>query len=615
MTLGEEEWTQDVAARAHKYSPQGSELGQSAFIISTATGTATMGDMAGAGLDDAGNIYFTVNSFYSADGAVFETVKTTFGTTAAEPEWNEVYANLGSASATMLNAFPDGNGNTLSTGRYDSFANNTLNSNYFLVKHTATGQIAWNVIYNAENGNAAEGIVANADAQGNSYVCLLPGFDQSPPVLRVKKLSPEGTELWATTIELYNPQVYVLEPQADGSVYLGGTAFETEDSEHVSFVGIKLKGDGTQAWKTFMQGTNAQNNIYQVNAGKVDADGRLVLTGAHGSGNFSSQAVDLTVVQFNNDGTPGWITPVTINGQSTSGTDLYIANDGIIYVNGFAQDNSTYDEDIVTTKLNAEGEMQWVNTYGDNDRNERSYTLKPFNNGAVAVTGYSLAQNGDIHNALIKYSSEGVQLWDFASENMHYYNDFHIDGSDVCYILDQIITDPFPHKISGSPFPIASLITVDANGENAEEEFFVGPEYAEFYGKRLVPHADNRLLLAGSVGNQAFYQGTYFFETQHDGTLGIPGNITPQTEKDALGQNYPNPVQDITTIPFYLTQGGKASIKLYSIEGRFIKDIADDTFAVGANTIQISTKGISPGIYLYQIECGKFKQARKMVIK
>ncbi|RDI04500.1 T9SS type A sorting domain-containing protein [Flavobacterium sp. AG291] len=614
MTPGAEEWEQDVAARAYKYSPDGNLLGQAAFVISTTDGTASMTGSAGTGIDSNGNVYFSVNSFYSENGSVFETVKSGFDTTSPEIQWSSMYSNLGSPAASMLNAFADSNGNTFSTGSYYNFTEGMLVPNYFIVKHDAEGNILWNVAYNAANGNAADGIIGRTDADGNAYVCLLPGFEEYPPVLKVIKLSPEGTQLWSSEIELYSPAVHVLEPQADGSVFLGGTAYETEDSQNASFLGIKINAQGTQEWKTFMPGISG-NNIFTINSGKVDTNDRLILTGAHGSGNFMSQNVNLTVVQFNADGTPGWITPVVIQGQSSSGTDLFISADNSIYVNGYSQNTETYNEDILTAKINATGEILWSQTFGEEDKKERSYTLKPFSNGDIAVIGYSLANSGDIHNALIKYNSNGEKLWDFQSENMRYYNDFHIDGSDVCYIMDQMIVDPFPHKIFSSPFPTATLITVDANGQNDNEEFFVGPQYAEFFGERLIPHSDNRLLLAGSVGNQAFYEGTYFFETEHDGTLSLPDGLTPNKALNLLGQNYPNPVKEKTTIPFTLVNGGKAAIKLYNLQGRFVKEIANETYAPGANTIEFEPNGIAPGIYFYQIESQGFKQAKKMVIK
>jgi hypothetical protein len=276
------------------------------------------------------------------------------------------------------------------------------------------------------------------------------------------------------------------------------------------------------------------------------------------------------------------------------------------------QNADTYMEDIVTAKISASGVLQWSRIFGDAERNERSYTLKQFSDGAVAVIGYSLDIEGNINNVLIKYDAQGNEVWTFESENMRYFNDFHIDGSDKCYIMNQVITDPLPHKVYNSLFPVSSLTIVDTNGIG-EEEFFVGNEYAEFYGKRLVPHADGRLLLAGNISNQYFYQGLHFFETEHDGSLGVGDNenITP---KNKLGQNYPNPVIGTTTIPFNLVNSEKVSIKLYSSDGRLIEEIANGTFSHGNNTIIFDAGALSPGMYFYQLTAGTFRQARKMII-
>lgn len=614
MTPGAEEWEQDVAARAYKYSEDGSLLGQSAFVISTATGMASMGQMAGVGTDNEGNIYFSVNSYYTEKGAVYETVKSTFATSSPTTEWNTVYSNLGTKDAAMLNSFNDANGNTFSTGSYYTYANGMLNSNYFLVKHNAEGNLAWDAVYNSENGNAAEGIIARADANGNTYVCLLPSFEQNPPALKVIKLSSEGTQLWTKAIELYNPQVFVMEPQADGSLYLGGTAKETEASSNSSFLGIKLAADGSQEWKTYIPGASG-NNIYRVSAGKVDSDKRLILTGAHGSGSFISENVNLTTVEFNADGSAGWIAPISISGGNSYGTDLYIAADNSIYINGYTKNNDTYADDIITVKLSVTGNILWSKTFGDADRDERSYTIKPFSNGDIGVVGYSLALDGDIHNTLVKYSADGEQLWDFESENMRYYNDFHIDASDVCYIMDQVLIDPFPHKIFNQPFPIASLIKVDKNGQNSSETLFTGPAYAEFFGQKLIPHSDGRLLLAGSVGNQSFFKGLYFFETEHDATLGLSDELDASTTKDVLGQNYPNPVSNITTIPFTLAKSGQLILRLFNMQGSLIKEITNANYAKGPGKVTFDTNGLPTGVYLYQLESSGIKQTKKMIIK
>jgi len=609
MTPGAEEYSLIVGARAKKYSEQGELIGQAAFIIDTTDGTATMGDMAGIGLDSNGNVYFTVNSFYSAKGSVYEIVKSAFGTTDPAPLWNTVYTNTGAPNTTMLYPFADGNGNTFSTGQYFNFADGILNDNYFLVKHNSQGAVAWQAVYNLENGNVAQGIIARADAEGNAFVCLLP---QPGEPFTIKKLSAGGQELWETKLSLNNAQILVMESSFDGSLYLGGVAYENESDTTPAFVGIKISATGEELWRTFAKSSTASNNIYAVAAGKVGATGDFVLTGSCGSGTFIAQEVNLTVLKFGNDGELAWQTPVAIDGSSSRGSDLLISNDGSIYTNGYAQNNDTYDENIITVKTNGDGVVQWNKVFGEEDTSERSYTLKQFADGAVAVIGYSLAIDGTIHNSLIKYDSEGNEIWVFESEDMRYYNDFHIDGSDVCYIMNQLVQDPFPHKIYNSPFPTSTLIKVDATGKG-EEEFFVGNEYAEFYGKGLVPHPDGRLLLAGSIGNQSYFQGLHFFETEHDGSLGI-GDNEATAQKNKLGQNYPNPVLSSTTIPFYLLKSEKVSFKLYSSEGKLIKEIANETFGNGNNSVVFDADSLSPGIYFYQITAGKFKQARKMIV-
>ncbi len=611
MTPGAEEWEQNVAARAKKYSPAGALLGEAAFVIITTDGTASMGDMAGAGLDADGNVYMAVNSYYSAQGAVIETVKSGFGVTAPEPDWNEVYTNLGNPGATMLYSFPDNHNGTLSTGQYYVFADNMLAANYFLVKHNATGEIAWEKVFNTGNGNAANGIIGRADAAGNSFVCLLPDFDQT--ALTIKKFSPAGVELWETEVELTNPSVYVMESGPDGSLYLGGSAFENETDEHASFVGVKLDASGVIQWTAYAGTDVAEDNIYVINSGKVSAAGEFILAGHSGSGDLMSQEVNATIVKFNADGSAGWVAQAPFEGSNSSGADLLIDSSGAIYFNGFAENNDTFLTNIITAKVGTDGAVLWSHEFDEAGRNERSYTVKRFSDSAIAVIGYSIAPfAGDIHNVLIKYDADGNQLWDFSSEDTRYYNDFHIDGSDNCFIMDQQIIDTFPHKIYSAPFPIATLITVDAQG-NGEEEFFVGPEYAEFYGEALIPHPDDRLLLGGSASNQMFYEGLYFFETEHDGSLGV-GDHEAVKNGNSLGQNYPNPVAGTTEIPLNLVNGGKATVKLYNSQGRLVKEIASDIFSPGKNTVQFDASGLSEGIYYYQVTAGKFKQARKMVV-
>ncbi len=591
MTQGAEVWEQDVAARAYQYTPNGDLLGESAFVISTSTGTASMGNMAGVGTDADGNVYFSVNSYYTDKGFVFETVKSSFANTSPEIEWSSVYTNLGSPDAIMLNSFSDYKGNTLSTGSYYTYSDEILNVNYFIVKHNENGNVVWNKVFNSENGNPAEGIIGRADKNGNVYIGLIPSFEQFPKMLKIIKLSPEGTALWSKEIEWTSSVAFVLEPQTDGSVYIAGRTNQPGGSN--SAVGIKLNADGSEAWKTFLPNTAGQINI-----GKVNNDGEFIIT----SSNFTS-------IKLNSDGSIAWTSPVNIQGQTITATDLLLAKDGSFYING-----NTSQEDMLLVKLDVDGQMLWYKTFGDQANNERSYTVKSFSDGSVGMIGYSLAINGDIHNVLLKYSTEGDLVWNVTSDNMRYYNDFYIDASDKSYVLNQEIIDPSRHKIVVSLFPIASLLTVDKNGENKKETQFIGPEFSEFYPKKLIPNNNNKLLLAGTVADQSFYRGLYFLETDYDGTLDVSDEVITDKKKDVLGQNFPNPANEKTTIPFTLSEDSKVVIRLYNLQGSFITEITNASYSAGKNKVDFTTKSYPTGVYLYQLDINGRKQTKKMLI-
>lgn len=590
----EEPWMQDVAARAYQYSTSGDLLGESAFVISTATGMASMGQMAGIGTDSNGNVYFAVNSYYTQNGYTYETVKSTFSSTAPEKQWSTMYTNLSAPDATMLNSFSDNKGNAISTGSYYSFSDDMLKMNYVLTKHNEDGSIAWNKIYNTENGNLADGILAKADANGNVYVGLVPSFEQSPTVLKLKKISPNGTLLWEKEMPWSTSSSFVLEPNADGTLYIGGRASQNGTSV-TNLVGIKLNTDGSEAWKTFVPNINGQ-----VNATKTTSNGQLTLT----TRNF-------TAVQFNTDGSLAWTTPVNVSGQTITATDLHIAKDGSIYING-----NTAQQDILIVKLNSAGQMEWNKTFGEQATNEQSYTIRSFSDGGIGVVGYSLNPfTGDIHNVILKYSTDGELLWNAESDNMRYYRDFHIDADDKVYVLNQETISTPPHKIVATLFPIATLLTFDKNGENKDEKAFVGPEYSEYYVSRLIPNSNNKLLLAGTVADQSFYKGFYFFETEHKSTLGLSDQFPTDSKRDVLGQNYPNPVNGNTTIPFTLINGGKVEINLYNIQGQFIRTIKSGTYPKGKNTVILHSKGLPSGIYFYQLKSQGTQQTKKMIIK
>lgn len=116
----------------------------------------------------------------------------------------------------------------------------------------------------------------------------------------------------------------------------------------------------------------------------------------------------------------------------------------------------------------------------------------------------------------------------------------------------------------------------------------------------------------------------------YDGTLtigiGVPTtgiiNLSPETGGQfKLGQNYPNAFDNVTTIPFTLTNASHVRIELFDSEGQKVMDVIDQRMNAGDQTVTLDKNASSLviGNYVYQItvenSVGTFRQAKSLTVK
>jgi len=87
-----------------------------------------------------------------------------------------------------------------------------------------------------------------------------------------------------------------------------------------------------------------------------------------------------------------------------------------------------------------------------------------------------------------------------------------------------------------------------------------------------------------------------------------------------LGQNYPNPVKDITQIPVNLKLASSVSVQLFDLTGRLVAEpVKNQNFDSGENKITILRNNLDAGIYIYKVkitnENGVFEQSKKLVVE
>jgi len=115
-------------------------------------------------------------------------------------------------------------------------------------------------------------------------------------------------------------------------------------------------------------------------------------------------------------------------------------------------------------------------------------------------------------------------------------------------------------------------------------------------------------------------QGKIFFTN-------TPVNVTNEQNDQittfTLNQNYPNPFNPTTKIKFTIPQtfdplqggarGGLVTLKVYNILGKEIATLVNEELPAGEHEVTFDASNLPSGIYIYQLNAGKFVQTNKMI--
>jgi hypothetical protein len=81
-----------------------------------------------------------------------------------------------------------------------------------------------------------------------------------------------------------------------------------------------------------------------------------------------------------------------------------------------------------------------------------------------------------------------------------------------------------------------------------------------------------------------------------------------------LGQNYPNPCNQITTIPYSISREQVVYLNVYNIQGIEVVRLVGEKKPAGTCTISMNIANLPDGVYYYRMQSGNFSQSRKMLI-
>jgi hypothetical protein len=102
------------------------------------------------------------------------------------------------------------------------------------------------------------------------------------------------------------------------------------------------------------------------------------------------------------------------------------------------------------------------------------------------------------------------------------------------------------------------------------------------------------------------------------GTVGITTKNESEPVSALFLQNYPNPVNEQTSIGFSLPGSGKVSIDIYDINGRLVKNLTDAYYKPGTSAVvwnRDDNQGnkVKPGIYVCRMVTEEYTGTIRMV--
>ena len=82
-----------------------------------------------------------------------------------------------------------------------------------------------------------------------------------------------------------------------------------------------------------------------------------------------------------------------------------------------------------------------------------------------------------------------------------------------------------------------------------------------------------------------------------------------------LGQNYPNPFKEKTTIKYCVAYKAEINISVFNSKGHAIKNLIKKKQDAGTYEIEFNAASLPEGIYYYQLNTLDFLETKKMILE
>jgi hypothetical protein len=289
-----------------------------------------------------------------------------------------------------------------------------------------------------------------------------------------------------------------------------------------------------------------------------------------------------------------------------------------VYAAGYSFRNGS-DNDYLTIKYSASGEVLWVRRYnGPGYNDDQAQSLMLDGSGNVYVTGWSIAAGIGVNYdyAAVKYDSSGTQEWVARYDGPGGYDYAYsaaLDSSGNVYVTGMSVD-----LVTNYDY---ATVKFNSSGIQQWVMRYSGQGFYWDEAHSVAVDGSGNVFVTGNVYNgSSLNDYTTIKYSQFVGITPV-SNETPSEFR--LYQNYPNPFNPTTLIKFDVAQfplnkGGErglfAELKIYDVLGGEIATIVNKQLNPGTYEIEWDGTNFPSGVYYYRLTAAEFTETRRMVL-
>ena len=507
----------------------------------------------------------------------------------------------------------DGNGNQYIIGCFDeiaTFGNHTLTTgggkDIFVAKLDSSGNWLWAI--QAGGTDRDYGIDITLDGQGNAWVT---GHFEGTASFGSHTLTANGEyDVFAAKLDSSGNWLWAV--QAGGPDFDYGT-------------GIALDGAGNAYLSGYFYGTATFGSQSLVaSGGESDAD--------------------IFVAKLDPDG--NWLWAVTAGGtEDDAGFRIAVDGSGNACLVGMFKNTATFgsqtltasgDFDVFVAKLDPSGNWLWAARAGG-IHPDSGYGIALEDSGVVYVTGlfmgtatfgsHTLTASADDTNTDIfvaRLDPSGNWLWAARAGGTDHDAGFNIvtDGSGNAWVTGVFSrTATFgSHSLTAGGYYDVFVAKLNPSGNWLWAARAGGTEFDDSYGYGIALDGSDNACVTGYFNGTANFGSHSLITNGHrDIFVARIENITPVEDDLApqvvarLHNAYPNPLDrgGSALIKTQIPEHSTGTLSIFNLRGQIV---SRHKLGSGSRQISFSGDGLPAGVYFYSLQCGDYKETKKLVL-